>query len=437
MLRQVDSWTCEMRLRRTPQTSPEHWSKDFVEHLRTVHFALVTVSAALILILTSKQYDAKRARTELDAIVVMKQEIDSLRTTPDSDEVSPWFQAKSIPTTKGIGSHQRFIFHRPLVNQFWCDFSSRSGGEYIPFKGFPDTVRAFQPWWDSNTVAPLIVDTLYDVVSGAIVDPATRQPVVRLDITEEVSKHTNATELFVDYDRLCTVNPPPTSVPSLTLRSLDLTGVDFSFTVTTERMVINNQLILGSYFKGQKKGQFADTFYDLMIAAQGREMESFNTLAPELREEATKTGEAFEAFGIKFPSEQVTRWGLIVLIMVQLYFIMYLTRLSNKLRPDDPGWDTPWMAMDESRLARVMLVVSVIALPCVAALLVLIRAESSWFPGGFTWHSLGIVMSSDWPNRVEFVLMPFVVLFSFVLSGLAWHYRPRLTEPLAPAQLFE
>jgi len=436
MLRHVGSWAGEMRLRRTPRTSPEHWSKDYVEHLRTVHFALVTVSAALILILTSKQYDAKRARTELDAIVVMKQEIDSLRTTPDSDEVSPWFQAKSIPT-KGIFSHQTFIFHRPLVNQFWCDFSSRSGGEYIPFNGFPDTIRTFQPWWDSNTVAPLIVDTLYDVFSGSIVDPATRQPVVRLDITEEVSKHTNATELFVDYDRLCNVNPPPTSVPSLTLRSLDLTGVDFSFTVTTARMVIDNQLILGSYFKGQKAGPFADNFHDLMIAAQGRELESFNILAPELREEATKTGDTFEAFGIKFPSEQVTRWGMIILIAVQLYFVMYLRQLSHKLKPDDPGWDVPWMAMDGSLLARVMFVVSVIALPCAAGTLVLMNAASLWFPEGLTWHLIGVVRSLDRLSRVEFVLMPIAALASFILSGLAWHYRPRLSEPIVPAQLFE
>jgi len=29
-----------------------HWSKDFVEHLRTVHFALVAVSVGLILLLS-------------------------------------------------------------------------------------------------------------------------------------------------------------------------------------------------------------------------------------------------------------------------------------------------------------------------------------------------------------------------------------------------
>jgi hypothetical protein len=33
----------------TTQQVSSHWSKDFVEHLRTVHFSLITVSAALIL----------------------------------------------------------------------------------------------------------------------------------------------------------------------------------------------------------------------------------------------------------------------------------------------------------------------------------------------------------------------------------------------------
>jgi hypothetical protein len=41
---------------------PAHWSKDFVEHLRTVHFALIAVAAGLILlVLSAREYNAVTA----------------------------------------------------------------------------------------------------------------------------------------------------------------------------------------------------------------------------------------------------------------------------------------------------------------------------------------------------------------------------------------
>jgi hypothetical protein len=45
-----------VRGRSISQSSPEHWSKDFVEHLRTVHFTVLSISIGLILRLSSKPY---------------------------------------------------------------------------------------------------------------------------------------------------------------------------------------------------------------------------------------------------------------------------------------------------------------------------------------------------------------------------------------------
>jgi beta-lactamase family protein len=55
--------------------APAHWSKDFVEHLRTVHFALLAISAGLILlVLSSKEYNAINALVELQEIINLKQQ---------------------------------------------------------------------------------------------------------------------------------------------------------------------------------------------------------------------------------------------------------------------------------------------------------------------------------------------------------------------------
>src|SRR5215469_4918784 len=52
-----------MPLRRAQQPTPAHWSKDFVEHLRTVHFALIATALALIVIaLTTKPYSTDVAK---------------------------------------------------------------------------------------------------------------------------------------------------------------------------------------------------------------------------------------------------------------------------------------------------------------------------------------------------------------------------------------
>jgi len=49
-----------------PNQAPAHWSKDFVGHLRTVHFALIAISVGLVaLILSSRSYNPSVAAREL------------------------------------------------------------------------------------------------------------------------------------------------------------------------------------------------------------------------------------------------------------------------------------------------------------------------------------------------------------------------------------
>src|SRR6266568_7411193 len=57
---------------RSKSPSPEHWSKDFVEHLRTVHFALIALSIGLILLLSSTSYDARAVLTQIHEILQLR-----------------------------------------------------------------------------------------------------------------------------------------------------------------------------------------------------------------------------------------------------------------------------------------------------------------------------------------------------------------------------
>jgi len=60
------------RLKRQKQ-GEVHWSRDYVEHLRTSHFALVAAAAGLIaLILTASPYDARAALTQVQQVLELK-----------------------------------------------------------------------------------------------------------------------------------------------------------------------------------------------------------------------------------------------------------------------------------------------------------------------------------------------------------------------------
>jgi hypothetical protein len=200
------------------------------------------------------------------------------------------------------------------------------------------------------------------------------------------------------------------------------------------RSLIDQQTLRKLFHYAIKGGSFADSFSDLAKAARGREEMGLDTVAPQIYAEASKGDEAFEAFGVKFPSEQVTRWRIVVLTGVQLYLLMYLRQLFNRLKPDDPGWDVPWMAMDQSLLARIMLFSSFCVLPFVAALGLLLQAKLQLFPEGWiSWHGPQIHRS----EVIQILLMIAGLCVSVTLAILSWKYRPRLSQPVAPAQLFE
>lgn len=168
--------------------------------------------------------------------------------------------------------------------------------------------------------------------------------------------------------------------------------------------------------------QFENFFPDLSIAARGREDRDFEKLISQLYSEESKE-EGFDVLGIRIPSEQITSLGIVALISIQLYLLMYFRQLSNKLREGDPGWDTPWMAMDPSLLGKCMLFASIVLLPILAAGFILFRSASHVDPGlpnllYLSWKSEGVVVC-------------------VVLSILCWRYRPKLTESDTPQEVLE
>src|SRR5437879_5077450 len=120
-----------MRIPSTQRSVPGDWSKGFVEHLRTVHFALLSISVALILLLLSKPYDARTAVSELNQIVSLKKFL--LGPT----EGWGWQTVETVPIASGEA-----IFYAPSFGATVGKSSTKGG---IPFEGKTLTFRVSQP----------------------------------------------------------------------------------------------------------------------------------------------------------------------------------------------------------------------------------------------------------------------------------------------------
>src|SRR5262249_54156610 len=103
----------------------------------------------------------------------------------------------------------------------------------------------------------------------------------------------------------------------------------------------------------------------------------------------------------------------------------YLRRLSNRLQPDDPGCDVPWMAMDDSDLARTMLLFTFVFLPVFAAVVVTNRAVPQAMPDGVTWK---IVKGLNGYELGQLIFIFFGFYASGILSILCWKYRPKFSN---------
>src|ERR1700733_5478533 len=98
-------------------SAPAHWSRDFVEHLRTVHFALIAVSIGLILlVLSSKTYRPTIALRQIEEVIQLQKS----RSTP-------WLLTYGEPKASQP-IYREYLKHTPL---WMIDIASRPGRQIL------------------------------------------------------------------------------------------------------------------------------------------------------------------------------------------------------------------------------------------------------------------------------------------------------------------
>jgi hypothetical protein len=418
--------------------TPEHWSKDCVEHLRSVHFGLMALTMGLILlVVTAPTYNAVTALVQIDEIIYLKQhwsrdwvfertdnkEVEVLSVNSGVEFEPNSATLPSIPY-KPKGKTGLWIAPKVKINALRLfgpepyqeppaslyKFNTELGD----FEKFPETLGEFQNWW-SDLEKPYVYFLPFEIPDswknddGETIQPPSWTNPIEVDFWLTFKNRTAKSEF-------------PEFYYTGFIEKVQGKRVHVSIPISSVLKAEVNQDFVVSLFRNLKKGPFDQSFQDLETATRQKKDLSLDEIKGFLHDEAAKGPEVFEIFGMKLPAGQVTAWGDVLLLSVQLCFFLYLRRLSGELNADAPGWEVPWIGMDSSGLSKTILYVTVVILPCLATILLAwqtgIRISgSSW--AAWKWH---------WTAQAKAALLIAPIILSLLLGLLAWKYRPQLVN---------
>jgi len=464
-------------------SSPAHWSKDFVEHLRSIHFTLIGISIGLIVIvLSAKPYNPAVALRQIHQIIQFKKtwslnwlmqkgvKKDMRQTDADDDDESDtkhpapstpnqgrkveatdffalgdkteWSGDPLLPDPRRV---QRVELPRILASkdnflisgtdELYGHFDTKKSPNttvHFLFKqkweqnhtdpdwspaSFPGSVYEFHQWWDAlagqhyRALIPRTID-LRGVQLDLFDDPD-YPDYAKISLSHKPSS--GKADSFETVDMTMTVDATRGTLEYL---DEDKRGYFYKFPVRKFIYAEVSQSLLGGEFKNWKTGRFTDSFPELARAAQDLDSLELEDAVKFISTEAAKGSEVFEAFGMKFPTGQITLWGIVILLGVQLYFYMYLSQLSGKLAQNDTGWDVPWLGMNTSFIAQTVFFLTVIIFPCFAIGLL----------GG---HSIlqtnePLAYSNFPPAKTAGLISALIA--AMVLGIASWRGRPKIRE---------
>jgi hypothetical protein len=417
-----------------------HWSKDFVEHLRTVHFALITVSAGLILLVASSNtYKPVDAMAELDQIQKVK---------------SNWDFNTILSTARTRFTNQIFGFGsaEPMTSEpisFVCDTSDAVGDKFIP-EGHPFTCRIvqrwaavsygpwvedyvteppdriieFKSWWEKHR-APrnfvYLIDLFLDGTKRNIAQQ-TRQLVVAQKPADDSVLPKDVIDFYLRPEPMQpSESPPPpisgaNSVYGASLHGFDRTFGEFIFPAAVQPVKLDEHSFLQV---PAGCGEFEDCFPSLAKATQNLEAASLGEMQTYLAQQLEKGGDVFEAFGLKVPVEKLTIWGVVIVLAVQLYLCLHLIELHSTIKSSDQGGcDVPWIGMYTSTASRIVFFVSIFVLPLVAVGLLVFHAVAPVF------MDIKLRWPMQWKKPIEVSAYLCSVFASLCLAWFTWRLQP-------------
>jgi hypothetical protein len=416
----VDQQSSEREL--SASHSP-HWSKDFVEHLRLVHFVLVVAAVGLIAVSSGhSKSESERAREQLSAIsaaethlmpaqrssvsshedairglvALFAKKIERAEAPVNETDPAPLAHLSSITgvqarlgATKLDKGGLDVRFSNPK-SELWSDYytsfsakesESATANPFAQLSFFRDAWSGFEkheayesPSWIMRQDVMLVVP--YSAGRDRTIIHTERSELVKISASIEKTAQTNSPVML--YMERC-----GSSVNEL-LASFGTPNCSWAFVgesnpyfpgggtkvflpLGTARvhLGLQNELLNLMGNSQLHAGSFDETFPDLADLAKGSEnlpLPGVDTLLRDLSEKS----ESFEFETVKFPAEETAFWGILILGAIQFYFWIQLFNCIPRPKSRDDGWDVAWVCMYDGKVVVSAVLASIVALPAFA-----------------------------------------------------------------------
>lgn len=448
-----------------------HWSKDFVEHLRTVHFALLAISLASLVVAFSP------ADKEIVIAHRQAQEITDLSRKWSSNILDDWAKTQiqqyssehtalpfqKMPTEPAdadfvelFAPNERtaeFIFRIDFKSQNWA--SKMSAGP-LPLQDTnyfmdeyphvqidrPKSLQDFQSVWDALN-DDRVVGIPMQLQQQAGLSPTTtvwsEDPYQPSDMPSDAQllnwrflnslppgrKVDAETHMFLkfiperdrpSFESRGMISPILVYEGLVKLNSRAHGTQRYLLTIPVEGIAVvpldGQSALAHKAGAAWHHGIFQDSFFELHKRTTGYPSIDLVSLERILATDASKaSSETLNLFGVPLPAGLATVFGPLLLLCVQLYLVVHLLQLHGKIRPDDPGWDVAWIGMYQSAFGRAVAGASLCLLPTAAVVALVLR---------------GVHVSDS--RSLSWVVALSTTLVSGYLSYLTWSHLPQLSD---------
>jgi hypothetical protein len=411
------------------QVKASHWSKDFVEHLRAVHFSLTVVAIALIIagtntdsaklaaaltqaqqiaqlahqwpLVKEKLYkqavnnESKHKYVSIYFVIAMPPRVYDVReigmdkalvvANIEAAETTEWRFDELVPSELATLAQFRDFWnhlHQKAVMLFFPDepdtnskcreaiyrITTKGDSEDL---GFDQEARAraalLAYYADGKTPikspADLKCYTLRNFGSqfrGAILEEVVPKvswksdvdggTIMRLEISLPIEHAAGA--LQKDTKTL-------------------ISQSDINVTLTP--FAIDEGYFADLYFTDWRKGSFDNAFKELNSVMPGIATLQISDAVARVESEAATAEKSVSLFGFTLPISQLSSWGTLVILGIQLYFWLHLYELAGRIEPNADGWDVAWIGVYRSSASATSVVVSCAVLPLIAVILMVTR----------------------------------------------------------------
>jgi hypothetical protein len=110
------------------------------------------------------------------------------------------------------------------------------------------------------------------------------------------------------------------------------------------------------------QGRYDDSFSSLSSVTKNLKEVSFEALDSHLHSLSNMSVD-YDVFGIKLSAELITRWGVLVVLVTQVYLLIYIRELVARITFRDKGWQKAWIGTHRTRVSQLLFVLTITALP--------------------------------------------------------------------------